>query len=96
MRTAARTIVARARLWPSLLLVIALSVIACHPTRPVVVVVPAGPPAHDIGSWLDSDLICVALTPREALYIQRRCVPMKTIRAVILQTQVALHRELVF
>lgn len=91
MRMAARTIVARARRWPSLLLLIALSVSACHPPR-VLVVVPAGPLAHDIGTWLDSDLICVALTPREALYISRRCLPMKTIRAVILHTQFAAVR----
>jgi hypothetical protein len=68
---------------------LALSLSRCTPTPRVVVLVPSGPLAHDIGPWLDSDLICVGLTPREALYVTRRCVPMKTIRTLILQTQVA-------
>ena len=76
-------------LWIGLLALIGLLVGGCHPRR--VVVVPARPLAHDIGLWLDDDLICVGLTPREALYVTRRCVPMRTIRAVILQTQVAVH-----
>ena len=53
----------------------------------VVVLVPGPFVTHEIGSWADDDLICVALPVREQLYITRRCVPMGTIRAVILQTQ---------
>jgi len=66
---------------------LALSLVACHPAR-VLVVVPDAL-THDIGRWADADLLCVALTPRESLYITRRCIPMKTIRALILQTRIA-------
>lgn len=74
-----------------LLTLLALSLTACHPAR-VLVVVPDSL-THDIGLWSDADLICVAVPRYQAAYVPRRCVPMKTIRTLILQTQIAGGRD---
>jgi hypothetical protein len=74
----------------ALVIVLALSLVACRP-RPLVVTVPLGPLRHDIGLWRDDDLICVAPPWTQQVYVTRRCVPMRTIRAVILSTHVALY-----
>ena len=73
------------------LTLLAFSLSACHPAR-LIVVVPESL-THDIGLWSDADLICVALSRYEAAYVSRRCVPMKTIRTLILQTQIAGLRD---
>lgn len=97
MWRASRAIVALAHRELSLAIVlalIALSVLACHPRR-VLILVPDSL-THDIGLWADADLICVAVPVYQAAYVPRRCVPMRTIRAVILHTQFALTRETQF
>jgi len=71
------------------IILLSLSLMACRHQPKVIVLSPDSPLAHDIGTWLDSDLICVGLPGREALYVQRRCVPMRTIRTLILQTRSA-------
>lgn len=77
--------------WLAMVLtLLALSLAACRPAR-LIVVVPESL-THDIGLWSDADLICVAVPRAQALYVPRRCVPMKTIRTLILQTQIAGRR----
>lgn len=71
----------------AIVLTVTLTLAACSHPIPVVVLVPAGPVTHEIGHWAEDDLVCIELPAREALYVPRRCVPMGTIRALILQTQ---------
>ena len=85
----ASAIAALSRLVRVLAIILLLSLSACRHQPKVLVLAPDSPLAHDIGTWLDSDLICVGLPGREALYVQRRCVPMRTIRTLILQTRSA-------
>jgi hypothetical protein len=81
------------RRWPviTLVLVVAAAALAswvgCHPVPLVVLVVP--PISHDIGTWLDADLVCVAVPGVQAAYVQRRCLSMQAIRLLILTSHVA-------
>ena len=67
---------------------LAWGLLACTAHPRVLVLVPASL-THDIGLWADADLICVAVPRYQDTYVPRRCVPMKTIRTLILQTQIA-------
>lgn len=62
--------------------------VACQRKALVVLLVPL-PLVHDIGAWPDDDQVCVPLPVVGQIYIRRRCVAMGTVRALILQTQLA-------
>jgi hypothetical protein len=54
------------------------------PPPPVVLVLVPGPIRHDLSTWLDDDVVCVHAPAVQALYGLERCLPMATIRSVIL------------
>jgi hypothetical protein len=77
----------------ALLMLFSITVSCAHPVPvppiiippPVVVlVVPVGPLAHDIGDWKDVDTVCVPTPPVQAVYRDRQCLSMATIRSLIL------------
>jgi len=54
------------------------------PPPPVVLVLVPGPIRHDLTAWLDDDVLCVDAPVIAAVYGAPRCLPMATIRSVIL------------
>lgn len=65
-------------------LVVGLVTAACA-KHVVVLVVPGLALDHDVSLWGNDDRICVAppTSPPANVYVQRRCVDMRTLRALI-------------
>ena len=78
--------------WGGLALVaIVCGGLGCAPRAapPLLLVVRPAPFIHQIGSWPDTDLVCVGVPVMQALYVTQRCVSMGAIRSLILTAQVA-------